>query len=245
MPNLYGFFISIGILLSILSAQKLVKKGDEEILWGLSPWIIIPGIIGARIYHVIDLFDYYSRSPIEIMKVWNGGLGIWGGLIGGFIGATIYLKVKGKDVLTWLDIVAAVTPLAQAVGRWGNFFNTEIFGKPTSLPWGLYVQPQLRPDGYSTFERFHPLFLYESVLNLILFITLFKMYKKYSERIPHGVFTALYLGGYSIIRYFLEFLRINPWQIRIDPYLFLNVSQCISILVVSFSIVFIKLKVKK
>jgi phosphatidylglycerol:prolipoprotein diacylglycerol transferase len=243
--NLYGFFISIGIFISLNFAQKLIKKKDEYLLWGLTLWAVIAGIIGARMYHVIDFLKYYSQYPIEIIKVWNGGLGIWGGLAGGALGITVYLKIKRVEILPWLDIVATVTPLAQAIGRWGNFFNKEIFGKPTTLPWGIYVDPLNRPSGYLNFEKFHPLFTYESVLNIILFVTLFKTYKKHNAKLPTGIFTALYLGGYSIIRFFLEFLRINPWTIVPGGYFCLNVSQSVSILVLTFSIVFLKIRTKK
>lgn len=239
MPNLYGSFISAGILFSILFAQRLIKKSEEEILWGLSLWTIIGGIIVARMYHVVDLFEYYSQYPIEIIKLWNGGLGIWGGLAGGILGSALYLKSKGKKILPWLDLIAVVTPLGQSIGRWGNFFNKEIFGKPTTLPWGIYIDPQNRPAGYLNCEKFHPLFIYESILNLILFIFLFKTYKKYREKVNSGVYMAFYLGGYSIIRFFLEYLRINPWGINLRSGFSLNVSQCISILVLIFSIVFI------
>jgi phosphatidylglycerol:prolipoprotein diacylglycerol transferase len=244
VPNLYGFFISIGIFLSLTFAQKLIKKKDEEILWGLAFWAIIFGIIGARIYHVIDFYKFYSVNPVEILKIWNGGLGIWGALAGGALGITVYLKIKKEEILPWLDIVATVTPLAQAIGRWGNFFNKEIFGKPTTLPWGIYVDPLNRPSGYLNFEKFHPLFLYESILNLTLFVVLFKNFKKHHEKLPAGIFTALYLGGYSVIRFFLEFLRINPWTIVPGGYFCLNVSQSVSILILAFSIVFLKIRTK-
>lgn len=239
MPNLYGFFISAGILLSILFAQKLVKEREEEILWALSLWSVIGGILGARLYHVIDFFEYYSNYPLEIIKIWNGGLGIWGGLIGGALSSVLYLKVRGKKILPWLDVITVVTPLGQSIGRWGNFFNKEIFGKPTTLPWGTYIDLESRPFEYTNFEKFHPLFIYESILNLTLFIILFKTYKKYHEKLEAGIFMTLYLAGYSIIRFFLEYLRIEPWSVNVGPNFSLNVSQCVSILVLIFSIVFI------
>jgi phosphatidylglycerol:prolipoprotein diacylglycerol transferase len=244
VPNLYGFFISAGIFLSILFAQKLIKKKEEDILWGLSFWAVISGIIGARIYHVIDFLDYYSKYPINILRIWNGGLGIWGGLTGGVLGSVLYLKVKRKKILPWLDAISVVTPLGQSIGRWGNFFNKEIFGKPTTLPWGLYIKPQNRPVEYLDFERFHPLFIYESILNLILFVILFKTYKKHHGREKPGSYMSLYLGGYSIIRFFMEFLRINPWTVYLSEGFSLNVSQGISILVLIFSIVFNQIRTK-
>lgn len=135
----------------------------------------------------------------------------------------------------WLDLGSVVLPLGQAIGRWGNLFNQEIFGAPTNLPWGIYIKPENRPSNFTNFNKFHPLFLYESILNLLLFLILLTLYRKFSKTSPKGVFLSLYLGGYAIIRFYLEYLRIETWKIGN-----LNVSQCISILVLAFSILFIK-----
>lgn len=251
MPNLYGLLISLSILCCILVAHSLIKNEDEETFWGVAFWTIVSGIIGARLYHVLSNLQFYLSNPLGIFEVWNGGLGIWGAITGGVTGAIIFLKNKGQEILYWLDLMAVVVPLGQAIGRWGNFFNQELFGKPTALPWGIFVSPQNRPAQFATFQNFHPLFLYESVFDLILFGILFLSFvcrvpqtgevtqKKYREKFPAGIFTALYIGGYSIIRFFLEYLRINPWTIA-----GLNVSQCVSILALAFSIVFITKKIQ-
>lgn len=240
MLNLYGITISLSIFLCILITQKLVVKykKNEEIFWGLSFWTILCGILGARLYHVLDYFDYYRYHQLDIFKIWNGGMGIWGGILGGTLGAITYLKIKGEKIFPWLDIISVVTPLGQSVGRWGNFFNKEIFGLPTTLPWGVYIEPEKRPVEFLNYSKFHPLFIYESILNFILFLFLLILYKKTNEKTPSGTFLCIYLISYSTIRFFLEFLRINPWKIEISS-LFLNVSQCISILVIIISIIFI------
>lgn len=240
MLNLYGITISLSIFLCILITQKLVVKykKNEEIFWGLSFWTILCGILGARIYHVLDYFDYYRYHQLDIFKIWNGGMGIWGGIFGGTLGAITYLKIKGEKIFPWLDIISVVTPLGQSVGRWGNFFNKEIFGLPTTLPWGIYIEPEKRPVEFLNYSKFHPLFIYESILNFILFLFLLILYKKTNEKTPSGTFLCIYLISYSTIRFFLEFLRTNPWKIEIAS-LFLNVSQCISILVIIISIIFI------
>lgn len=240
MLNLYGITISLSIFLCILITQKLVVKykKNEEIFWGLSFWTIFCGILGARLYHVLDYFDYYRYHQLDIFKIWNGGMGIWGGIFGGTLGAITYLKIKGEKIFPWLDIISVVTPLGQSVGRWGNFFNKEIFGLPTTLPWGVYIEPEKRPVEFLNYSKFHPLFIYESILNFILFLFLLILYKKTNEKTPSGTFLCIYLISYSTIRFFLEFLRINPWKIEISS-LFLNVSQCISILVIIISIIFI------
>lgn len=242
MANLYGILISFSILLCILVAKSLINKSNEEnykvkedILWGVSLWAIIGGIIGARIYHVLSTLPYYFLNPLNIFALWNGGLGIWGAVAGGYIGIVIYLRKNKENILSWLDLLSIVLPLGQAIGRWGNFSNNEIFGTPTNLPWGIYVPLNNRPKEYLSFTKFHPLFIYESILNFILFTTLYLLYKKYKGTTPKGTFLSLYLGGYSIIRFFLEYLRIDSWKLGS-----LNVSQCISILVLSFSILFIK-----
>ena len=123
MINPYGILISIAIFISIKTAEGIIEKKDEDTLWGLSLWAIIFGIIGARLYHVLDYLDFYIKNPVEILFLWNGGLGIFGAVLGGIGGGVIYLKVKGKKILPWLDIISVVTPLGQATGRWGNFFN--------------------------------------------------------------------------------------------------------------------------
>ncbi|MFZ2664386.1 MAG: prolipoprotein diacylglyceryl transferase [Patescibacteria group bacterium] len=250
MVNPYGILISFSILLCILVVKSLLRnhvkenknfvavrndKSTEDILWGLSLWAIIGGIAGARIYHILSMFPYYVQNPLKILAVWDGGLGIWGAIVGGIISTVIYLKRNKENILYWLDLISVVLPLGQAIGRWGNYFNGEIFGTPTNLPWGLYVPVYNRPEEYLSFTKFHPLFLYESILDIIFFFFLYFLYKKHKDSTPSGIFLSLYLGGYSIIRFFLEYLRIYSWKLGS-----LNVSQCISILVLSFSIVFTK-----
>jgi len=237
--NPYGIIISIAIFICIKTAEKIIEKKDEETLWGLSLWAIISGIIGARLYHVIDFFDFYLTNPIKILVLWEGGLGILGAIAGGMTGIAIYLKTKGKKILPWMDVISVVMPLGQSIGRWGNFFNVELFGRPTTLPWGIYVDPEKRPALFSQNEKFHPLFIYESILNLILFILLFKVYQKKHKELRSGILTSLYLIGYSVIRFSLEFLRIDPWTIKICENLTLNVAQTISILLIILSFTFI------
>lgn len=240
MPNPYGLIIFLAIIGSLYVVKLFVNKKDAEIFWELALYTLLCGLIGARLYHVLNFFSYYIANPLKIFEIWGGGLGIWGAFLGGALGATLYLKHKKQNIPYWLDLISVSLPLAQAVGRWGNFFNQEIFGLPTNLPWGIYIKPENRLQGFRTFATFHPLFLYESLLDLFLFCILFSLYKRYKDRVDNGVFTAIYLGSYSTIRFFLEYLRINPWKVA-----GLNVSQCISILVLAFSIVFIRKKAIK
>ncbi len=148
VPNLYGLTVSIAILSSLVAAGRLIQKKNKEIFWGTALWSIVAGIIGARLYHVIDFIEYYSKYPSEILQIWNGGMGIWGAILVGIVGASLYLKFNGEYILRWLDIFAVVIPLGQAIGRCGNFFNNEIFGIHTKLPWWLYIPYINRPDKY-------------------------------------------------------------------------------------------------
>ncbi len=224
---MYGLLISTGIFLSIIIGEKIVKKENKspEVLWNLSFWVILGGVTGARIYHVIDSFEYYQSHLLQILQIWRGGLGIYGGILGGLIAGTVYLSKNQLQKGYWLSIVATIVPLAQSLGRWGNFFNQELYGKVTTLPWGILIKE----------KKYHPLFLYESIANLILFFVLLNLRKKFPNT---TIF--LYIVGYTIIRFFLEFLRIDPWTV-----FGLNVAQIISILGLTVSIIaFLKLEEK-
>lgn len=237
MPNIYGLLISLSIISCLFVVRSFVKSKDSDIFWGLAFWSLLFGIIGARLYHVIGNIPYYSTNLLKVFEVTKGGLGIWGAILGGAMGVFIYLKIKKQDVLSWFDLIAVSLPLGQAVGRWGNFFNQEIFGLPTNLPWGIFIKPENRPASFSNFEKFHPLFLYESVLNFVLFIALFSLYKRKKDAFRSGTFLVIYLSFYSTIRFFLEYLRIDSWKVS-----GLNVSQCVSILVLGLSVLFLSLK---
>ncbi len=233
--HLYGLCIGIGIWVGLFlagKAQKRLAKYDKDYLKidldNVLLWVLVPGIIGARLYHVIDLWSYYIVSPVEALMLWKGGLGIYGGLAGGLVGLLIYLNVsKNRSKLTHvLDIIAFALPVAQAIGRMGNFFNQELFGLPTNLPWGIWIEPSNRSGTYVSASHFHPLFAYEAILNLALFGVMWRILQK--KKNP-GVFFAVYLTGYGIIRFLLDYLRIDPWRIGI-----LTTAQWISCLLVLF-----------
>jgi phosphatidylglycerol:prolipoprotein diacylglycerol transferase len=214
--SVYGILISVSILMCIIVSEKLVPdKNEKGTVWELALWAIIPGIIGARLFHVISDFEYYRNSLVSIFYIWNGGLGIWGALAGGIFGTIYYLKKHNKPVFHWLDIFAVVVPLGQAIGRWGNFFNKEIYGPVTTLPWGIEI------NGI----KHHPIFLYESILDLFNFAVLLFLYKKTEIKNRGGFITALFFLNYSVIRFFMEFLRQDHWEIA-----GLNLSMLIPIL---------------
>lgn len=215
--HLYGAIIAVSIYLGWHLAKKrasanpkLRKLFDDPIL--ITPLIL--AIVGARLYHVLDLWDYYSQYPNQAIAVWNGGLGIWGALGGMFLGFWFIAKVKKIDVLSFLDLVSPSILLGQALGRIGNFVNQEAFGPPTNLPWGIYIDPANRPSQYLTSDYFHPTFFYEAILDLIFFSVLLFLSKPSTisyqlSTIRRGQTFALYLILYSAGRAVAEFWRLD------------------------------------
>ena len=232
---MYGFIITFSIAVSIFFASKLAKKKnlDSDILYGGMFWVILSGIIGARLYHVVHFWSFYSENPALIIKLRIGGMAIYGAIIFGVAAGLIYLKIKKQHITDWIDLGGLLLPLSQAIGRWGNYFNRELFGAPTSLPWGIYIPPEKRPEIFKDYEKFHPLFLYESLLNLMLFLFLLWVFNKKTgtfenaDGLKKGSVFFLYLAGYGLIRFFMEFLKLDAWKIA-----GLNTAQIISILLV-------------
>lgn len=213
--HLYGLLIGLGIWAASEASFRLSKKRKvkERTFNQLFIWVIVMGIIGTRLYHVVEYWSYYRQNLNAVPKIWEGGLGIWGGVLAGVLTILVFHQIKkGKDKLKLTDLLDVVTigvPLGQAIGRWGNFFNKEIYGKVTSLPWGWYIE--------ATGKKHHPLFLYESVLNLGLFILLWQTTKK--KKTKSGEITAMYLMGYGVIRFCLEWLRPEElwWKVQGIP----------------------------
>jgi phosphatidylglycerol---prolipoprotein diacylglyceryl transferase len=208
----YGVFVVSGMIAGMAVAIRLGKKYGQsaEMIFDMAFWMIFSGVIGARLYHVALESGYYSSDPVEIFKIWNGGLAIHGAVIAGFM-ALVYFSRKHKADL-WLNssILVAGIALGQAIGRWGNYFNQELFGFPTDSFIGISIAPANRPPGYSGKEYFHPAFLYESVSDLALFVLIMAAHK-YIKTKPgkHKIITALYFCGYAMIRFFLEMVRID------------------------------------
>jgi phosphatidylglycerol---prolipoprotein diacylglyceryl transferase len=214
----YGIIIMVGVLIAVwISIWETKKRGlASEIIWDLVPWLLLSGIIGARIWHVLTPsksmgvgIDYYYSHPIEILNIRQGGLGIPGGVIGGVIALFIFTKKKGLKFLDWADIIAPGLAIAQAIGRWGNFINQELYGPPSNFPWAIYIDPAHRIAGYEEFSRFHPMFLYESIWNLINFMILTFLAKKYKDKLITGDIFFAYLIIYPIGRFLLEYIRLD------------------------------------
>jgi phosphatidylglycerol:prolipoprotein diacylglycerol transferase len=211
--NLYGILIAGGVLAAIGITYIEAKRRGENTghIVNLALLVIPLGAIGARLYHVIDQRDYYMRNPGLIIG--GRGLGIFGAVAGGALGLIIYTRWKKLSTLRWLDIVAPGLILAQAIGRWGNFFNQELYGYPTDLPWGIYIAPANRLPGYESYSHFHPLFLYESLWDILGFIVLMLLGRKLRDRLRDGDIFCLYIIHYGIGRFFLEELKINVWSL--------------------------------
>lgn len=218
----YGFFIALSFLLGIVIILYLAKKKNikSDEIFDLGFWLVLAGIIGARLYEVIFInWHYYQNNLSAIFKIWQGGLAIHGAILGGLFVLLIWTRIKKTSFWLWSDLAVVVLALGQAIGRWGNYFNQELFGRPTNASWGIFIEVVNRPAEFIQSSYFHPAFLYESILNFILFLILFFIVKK-SSRL--SISTLIYLIGYSIIRFFMEFIRIDPtpefWGLRLPQW---------------------------
>jgi prolipoprotein diacylglyceryl transferase len=165
-------------------------------------------VIGARLYHVITDYQLFEDDPWRAFQIWRGGLGIWGAVIGGALAVIVITYRRKLPTLVVMDCMAPGIVLAQAIGRWGNYFNQELFGKPTTLPWGLEIAPQHRPSGYLQYSTFQPTFLYESLACLAIVGILLLVERR--ARLKIGQTFALYVALYTFARFFFENLRIDP-----------------------------------
>ena len=205
----YGLMIGLGAVLAVKLAQRRWRQvgGRDDEIASIAAWAVPAGIVGARMYHVATDWRSFRGKWLDVFKIWEGGLGIPGGLVAGFGLGYLLARKRGLRVDALLVAVVPAIPLAQAVGRLGNWFNQELFGRPTTLPWGLRIDPLHRPVGYGQFATFHPTFLYEALWNLTLMGVLILLTKRSSwarERV-----LALYIVGYAVGRLGVESLRID------------------------------------
>jgi prolipoprotein diacylglyceryl transferase len=214
----YALAIIVGVVVAVsLGSRRAQAMGAAKPLVSDIAVLAVPfGVIGGRIYHVVTTPEPYFGSngdPISALYIWEGGLGIWGAIALGAVGAWIafrYLEKKSDLKITFAQFADAIAPgilFAQAIGRFGNWFNQELFGRPTDLPWGLEIDPRYRPIGYSQFENFHPTFLYEALWSVVVALFLIRMTRPWSTH-PGRVFLA-YVALYSFGRLFIEQLRID------------------------------------
>ena len=207
----YGVLMATAIIVGLWLGHRQARREGlpaDDII-SAAQWAILAGLAGARLYEVVFNWDYYGRFPSKIVAVWEGGLAMHGGLIAGPLVGVFLAWRWGVPVLRGLDVTAPSIALGQAIGRWGNFFNEEAFGRPTSLPWKLYISPPHRPPGFSQYEYFHPTFLYESLWDLGLFLAL--VWLRPSLRPQAGALFFVYIGLYSVGRFAIEGLRLDSF----------------------------------
>lgn len=205
----YGLMIALGVLAAAwLFARRFVQRGHSpELASSTTVWAVIAGLIGSRIYHVITDWKTYQGNWGEAWKIWEGGLGIPGAVAAAAAVMWVYARQKGIPLSDIADSVAPALPLGQAIGRWGNWFNQELYGRPTDLPWALEIDPEHRRLQYLDDETFHPTFLYECIWNLALVGALLWIGKRFTLK-PGRLF-GLYVLGYSLGRLWIEFIRVD------------------------------------
>jgi prolipoprotein diacylglyceryl transferase len=208
----YAICILIGIFAGYWLGRKrwVARGGSAELIGDVMMWAIPFGLVGARIYHVVTDAELYfgeGKHPIDALKIWHGGLGVWGAVAFGALGAWIACRRRKVSFLAVADAMAPGIALAQVIGRFGNYFNQELFGRPTTLPWGLEIDRGNRPDGYVEFATFHPTFLYEAIWNLGVVALVILADRRF--KLGHGRAFALYVAGYTAGRVWIENLRID------------------------------------
>jgi phosphatidylglycerol:prolipoprotein diacylglycerol transferase len=221
----YGILIMAGVIAAAFIAQAEAKRRglDPNFLWDALFWVVLAGIVGARIWHIFTpppsmveqgiTTQWYLTHPLDMINIRNGGLGIPGAVIGGALALLILCRRRKMSFLTWADIAVPGVALAQAIGRWGNYFNQELYGKPTNLPWKIYIDPLHRVPGYENNDYFHPLFFYESLWNVLIMALLLFAARRLEKWLKPGDIFLAYMILYAIGRFSLEFLRLDASQV--------------------------------
>ena len=239
----YGIILASAIFVGIYCAYLLYKKYYEaskaQNIIDFSPWIIIIGILGARFYYCLVNFSYYTAHPFEIFYIRQGGLSVHGMIIVGICGLWWLSKKYKMSFLQLIDSFLCGTALAQSIGRWGNFFNSEAFGAPTNLPWKLFIPISHRPTEFINYEFFHPTFLYESILDILIFVLLLILFKRLSK--TPGLVACIYLILYSFARILVESCRVDS-VLNIAG---IPIAQIISLAIIIFASVFVIILIRK
>jgi phosphatidylglycerol:prolipoprotein diacylglycerol transferase len=222
----YGIIIAAAVLLAgALGAIEARRRGeDPEQGWSMLLPVLVLGVVGARIYHVIHQWDFYAANPALIPQVWLGGLAITGAVVGGMLGVWLYTRSAKLNTLRWFDIFATAVLLGQAIGRLGNFANQELYGPPTDLPWGIPIDAAHRVGEWMNLvlypvetTRFHPLFAYEALLNLVGLGLILWISRRFAHRLYDGDIFLVYLMWYGVVRTYLETYRTQNWVIAGIP----------------------------
>lgn len=232
----YGFLIASAVLLGVTLSQILAKRRhvNPDLISDLAIWLVIAAIPSARFYYVLFQWQEYAQQPDQIFAIWRGGIAIHGAVIGGLVASLIFCWIKRISFWQIADLIAPSLILGQAIGRWGNFFNSEAFGRPTDLPWKLYIPLDRRPPGYEGFDYFHPTFLYESLWNLMVFAILMSLFVwglKPNSKLKTGTLFLVYLVAYSCGRFWIEGLRMD--SLMLGP---LRIAQVISLVQITVGV---------
>lgn len=229
----YGFLIASAVLIGVSLSQYLAsrRRVNPDLISDLAIWLVIAAIPSARLYYVLFQWQEYAQHPDQIIAIWKGGIAIHGAVIGGLIASLIFAKLRRIPFWQLADLVAPSLILGQAIGRWGNFFNSEAFGRPTNLPWKLYIPPERRPVGYENYAFFHPTFLYESLWDGMVFVILVGLFfwgLKAKSKLKVGTIFLVYLIAYSCGRFWIEGLRTD--SLMLGP---LRIAQIVSLVCVA------------
>lgn len=221
----YGVIIATAVFIGIWLSQHLARRRhlDPDLIPDLAIWLVLSAVPAARLYYVAFEWDYYQRHPEQIIQVWQGGIAIHGAILGGLVATLIFSKLRKISFWQLLDVIAPSLILGQAMGRWGNFFNSEAFGDPTNLPWKLYIPLNRRPPNLRQFDSFHPTFLYESIWNLGLLGILLWVFFRFPQARP-GTIIFIYALGYGAGRLWIEGLRTD--SLMLGP---LRIAQVMSL----------------
>ena len=240
----YGVLIMLGILIGGQVAARYVKRHGQnpETIWDLLVWVLVPALVGARLYYVFiqsprgpEGLGRFLADPALIFQIWTGGLHIYGAFIFGAIALLVFVRRRKLPLLVYLDAIGLALPLTQAIGRQANFINQELYGPPTTLPWGLRIDEEHRIGPYRDMTkypdstRFQPLFLYESLWNIIGFGLIFWISRRYEKQLRDGDIILMYLIWYPLGRFLIEFFRTDSWFFPGTPFNIVHVLSAIAI----------------
>jgi phosphatidylglycerol:prolipoprotein diacylglycerol transferase len=249
----YGIIIVLGALIGGFVASREARRRGENAdrIWDALVYVVIAGIIGARIYHVLSTpagcapdvpmcgWPWYQNHPLDMLLIWNGGLGIYGAILAGGLVVLLYVRRNKLSLARYLDIAAPGLIIGQAIGRWGNFVNQELYGPPTQLPWGISIDAVHRYGAYTDLNQypvnttyFHPLFLYESMLNVIGFIVLVVAARRWRQ-VKDGDLILIYMMWYGFVRFVVESFRFDAWVVTAG----LATAQLISLILIALGAV--------
>jgi len=231
--RLYGVLIAFGAYLALrwTVSRYAASGGDPELAERAALAAILFGFLGARLGYVLPRLGSFAERPLAVFAIWEGGLALFGGLLAGTIAVIVVTRRGGGDVRAIADAVAPGLPLAQAIGRWGNYFNQELYGRPTDLPWALEIEPRYRRPGYAEASTFHPTFLYESLWNLALVGLIVRLGRR--GTLPRGALILVYAVGYGLGRFLVELLRIDT----VERYAGLSRNNWIALAVILVGVV--------